>query len=157
MRRKSRSPSLDRRGYPYVATLLVHTWRRPGGYDAVSRNSSVYNMAYYFKTAAEALAMEVWFENEGDCYDPWDEKLRRWESARRDELERREIVEGFAARGTWDRVRAAWAAGGREAAKELLRELEGVDALAFDRVMGLMPPRSSKGTIPLTTEDHDVV
>jgi hypothetical protein len=156
--RKSRPASLSRKGYPFVAAFLVHPWRRFGGHEAEvraastisggdfrseSRNSAIANMAYYFKTAGQAHAMQVWFEHEGDGYDPWDEKLRRWRSDEREERRRLEIIEGLAVNGTWDRLRRSRAFGDFHATRALLRELEPwIDSMEVDRVMVLMPPRT---------------
>lgn len=157
MRRKQRPESLNFKPYPYRAAFSV-VLRPARGYKDAERAAAAaisggdfrswaptrsrYSIEYLFKRPEQAHAMQVWFEAHADPYDDWQEWQRSYEATRREERWRSEITEGLAVTGTWDRIRRARGIGGREAARELLRELEPwvVDVNVADRVLSLMPP-----------------
>ena len=139
MRRKSRSPGLDVRAFSYRTGLRPHTWRPEaarraeaaaaaaisgGDFRCFAPTKSAFPVVYYFKTAAQAHAMGIWFEAEGHAYDRWDEMLRSWEATLKAERSQALLINGLAATGTMDRVLAVAYARGLLAANELLRALE---------------------------------
>jgi len=79
---------------------------------------------FYFKTGSQAHAFQVWFEANVRPYDPWAERLESWATTALATKERHELINGMAATGVTDRLRAAWLVDGRRAAVALLQELE---------------------------------
>lgn len=152
MRRKGEeNRAATARTYPYRALMQMRFHRIPSevraeeaAADAISRGDyltrqprSVENgVMYLFRSGDQAHAMQIWLEAHARVFEPWIERLESYEASRRRMKEIADLVNAAAATGATDRLLDRWRAEGRNAAAELLREIE-PDISKMDAVSAL--------------------
>jgi hypothetical protein len=134
------SQSARERPYPFVARWILDRRLQSAraaaemevaaisisGGDYLTRSPRGVENAYdlLFKTAAQAHAMQVWFEAHVRPYDPFDDHVYSAENARRTVAAIHDMIAGAAATGALRRVYLAYRDGGPQAAVDELREIE---------------------------------